>query len=102
MHSIPKLITGMCDPPCVNGGCVVPGVCLCDEGWIDEDCSRGNSISHMCMYNDFEEYLSTANYTTCEPACVNGVCNIDTRSCVCNEGWMGPSCTESKSVSITV
>ena len=33
--------TVSCDPSCVNGVCVYPGACRCEEGWIDADCSRG-------------------------------------------------------------
>ena len=40
-HNNTIAIVVMCSPTCVNGVCIYPGVCLCDEGWIDEDCSRG-------------------------------------------------------------
>ena len=33
--------TATCNPECVNGVCRSPGVCVCDEGWTDEDCSHG-------------------------------------------------------------
>ena len=68
----------MCSPTCVNGVCVHPGVCQCDEGWIDEDCSQGKNecrdTSHsyiilylrdmansMCLYN--ERILQLSNGT---------------------------------------
>lgn len=45
----------ICDPSCVNGDCVFPGVCLCDSTWTGEDCSQGNS-NIRCMYSATSKY----------------------------------------------
>ena len=42
-NTIMTVTVVICSPTCVNGVCVHPGVCLCDEGWIDEDCSQGEN-----------------------------------------------------------
>ena len=59
VNTIVSLLIVICDPPCVNGVCVYPGECLCDDGWLDVDCSISeNSIVylHTCKYPLLVQY----------------------------------------------
>ena len=53
----------------MNGVCIYPGVCLCDEGWIDEDCSRGEN---ECWIH-FKALVKTVHavHAVCVGACVH-------------------------------
>ena len=38
--------------------CVLPGVCICTDGWTGDDCCTGIShISHVSLYNDALYYI---------------------------------------------
>ena len=39
-------------PPCINGHCIPPGVCACDNGWIGDNCTTGTYI-YVGRYNLF-------------------------------------------------
>ena len=39
--------TAVCDPPCANGDCINPGLCLCDRGWTGLDCLTGTDIYNI-------------------------------------------------------
>lgn len=39
-----------CDPACVNGSCIDPGLCACHQGWTGLDCSLGKQCRvHNCV-----------------------------------------------------
>ena len=41
MHT--KLIEVVCEPSCVNGTCILDGVCQCFSGWTGPICNQGSN-----------------------------------------------------------
>ncbi|GFS54929.1 hypothetical protein TNIN_100831 [Trichonephila inaurata madagascariensis] len=40
----------VCKDGCVNGECVSPNICSCDEGWQGSNCTQGQPY-HLNLYN---------------------------------------------------
>lgn len=57
-----------CDPPCLNGICVSPNVCKCDDGF------------------KFVNFSKNRCEPACEKPCENGYCS-GINECTCWEGW---------------
>ena len=74
----------LCVPACINGRCVAPDECDCDEFWAGDTCAE-------CAEGMFGDdcYLFCS---LCEEE-GNGVCisGVD-GECVCDEGWKGVFC----------
>ena len=71
---------GLCDA--INcgqhGTCDInTGLCVCDAGWMGQDCSVENP-NDPCLSVDCGEH---------------GTCNSATGLCTCDEGWTGENCT---------
>ena len=74
----------ICNPSCINGNCVSPGICNCTEGWDGDLC---DNIMYVipCDLN-------------CTLNCgINGECVITEtfeKVCLCDNGWTGDYCSE--------
>ncbi|KAJ8682446.1 hypothetical protein QAD02_018238 [Eretmocerus hayati] len=68
-----------CDHACVNGQCVEPQKCACNDFYVPvNNKDLGNSL---CVH-------------ACGGQCAHGVCNLESRSCSCHHGWDGKLCDE--------
>ncbi|XP_024875268.1 multiple epidermal growth factor-like domains protein 11 [Temnothorax curvispinosus] len=60
----------VCDITCINGHCIAPNTCNCDDGYHP---SGVNNTSFWCE-------------PTCAQNCINGFCS-EPETCTCNEGY---------------
>ena len=66
MHSSQQHAADYCDPECVNGQCIGPLRCLCENGWNGTDCSECESPEmlhsiYVIMYNMLVAHYSIRN-----------------------------------------
>ena len=41
------LIEVVCEPSCVNGTCILDGVCQCFSGWTGSICNQGINVPSL-------------------------------------------------------
>uniref|UniRef100_A0A182MDZ8 EGF-like domain-containing protein n=1 Tax=Anopheles culicifacies TaxID=139723 RepID=A0A182MDZ8_9DIPT len=70
---------------CINGRCVRPNVCQCDEGYefVDVNQTRCESVEELTR-----QRLAQERMVECRRSCRNGKCRAG--ECVCNEGYAHP------------
>jgi syndecan 4 len=111
----------VCDEDVYSGSCIMPcdakidcsrngrcrgldGSCICDDGWTGASCNQ--SGVDACM-----EGFGGADCQVCDEDVYSGICNVpcDAKvdcsrngrcrgkdgSCICDDGWTGPSCNRS-------
>ena len=65
------------DPSCGSNGWCVDGVCICKAGWKGTNCT------------EIDEKVFT-----CLPDCSgNGIYDLHSSSCLCNDFWSGSDCS---------
>ncbi|XP_011498130.1 PREDICTED: multiple epidermal growth factor-like domains protein 10 [Ceratosolen solmsi marchali] len=67
-----------CEGDCINGRCIEPELCICDESYILSNDTQGNTI---CI-------------PLCSKECLHGACLREKGICDCLEGWSGVYCDE--------
>ncbi|XP_066592793.1 teneurin-a [Prorops nasuta] len=66
------------DPNCGGHGACVAGKCYCKAGWQGERCNQVDQQVYQCL-----------------PGCSDhGTYDLETASCVCEEHWTGPDCSQ--------
>ena len=102
--------TVVCSPPCQNGGTCTEHGCDCPTGYTGRACS-GNSSRKTLTLLVHRVITILCSAASCFPHCINGQCTIPRVGqrgvCVCDPGWTGEDCNESKtwiwlSINITV
>uniref|UniRef100_A0A1Y9H2I2 EGF-like domain-containing protein n=1 Tax=Anopheles dirus TaxID=7168 RepID=A0A1Y9H2I2_9DIPT len=70
---------------CLNGRCVLPNVCQCDEGYefVDGNKTRCESVEEIAR-----QRLARERMAECRRSCRNGKCRAG--ECLCNEGYAQP------------
>lgn len=90
----------LCDPACVQGECVAPDTCRCEDGWEGASCADAvcdpACVEGACTAPDvctcdagWEGVLCDA--PICDSACVHGSC-VGPDTCACDGNWGGPLC----------
>jgi hypothetical protein len=93
----------LCWPKCLNGSCVAPNVCDCDQNWsglscdvplCSPNCVTGQGVCVApnvceCFYGYAGDQCETPIST---PNCVNGKALAGTDMCICDPGWGGRIC----------
>ncbi|CAL4062603.1 unnamed protein product, partial [Meganyctiphanes norvegica] len=88
-----------CNPQCRMGDCIAPDTCRCVEGWRGKLCKR--RTAQHCTHPTCHDVptnvmglkgLKKKKYCVCDPTCVYGTCNAETKTCDCKDGWRGKSC----------
>ncbi|KAG5347474.1 VWDE protein, partial [Acromyrmex charruanus] len=62
-----------CRPPCGNGTCTKPNLCICNYGYI-------------FTYSETPEYADVGCVPVCTPPCVHGKCVLPD-TCMCDSGY---------------
>ncbi|EAA14483.5 AGAP009762-PA [Anopheles gambiae str. PEST] len=70
---------------CINGRCIRPNVCQCDEGYefVDANQTRCESVEEIAR-----QRLAQERMAECRRSCRNGKCRAG--ECRCNEGYAQP------------
>lgn len=89
----------ICDPPCIEGHCTMPGNCTCFRGFEHLESNKcipsckPNCINGLCTSPGHCECIKgydKVNSSYCEPhcshSCKNGVCHKP-EECLCNTGY---------------
>ncbi|CAH1399770.1 unnamed protein product [Nezara viridula] len=89
----------ICDPPCIDGHCTMPGNCTCFQGFEHQDsnkcipsckpsCTNGlcTSPGHCECMQGYDYVNSSYCEPHCSSGCKNGVCHKP-EDCLCNTGY---------------